>query len=1058
MSGNAGRRTVLAWGAAIASAIAITALWGWMADREEQRLYRFSQSAARDYIATKRAEIEQMVNRRLFLGRALEGLVRINPAVAHRDFDLVARNLMANQEGIRALQLAPLGRITYVYPIEGNEASLNKDLLSDPLRGPAARRAIQTREFFLAGPFELYQGGLGLVGRVPVFVDSVFWGFTQVVLDFDALIRHAALADTAGPYEFALRGKDELGEAGEVFFGRAEVFGESPVLSRIELPSGSWQLAAVPREGWAVRSRLPFVAYVSAFLITFFSGLLVHLTVRRWFRLRTELEETRDIWRFALEGSGDGVWDWDIPSRRVSLSDGLKSMLGYARDDTAHATSEWESLMHPDDLERSLKAMEETLADENGVYSSEFRVRRKDGAYRWVLTRGKTLKRTPRGVPVRMIGTMSDISERKSAEQAIRNSESRLQEAQALAHVGNWEIDLQTRKIWGSLEAVRIYGLPPGTNELPLELVQRCVHPDHRPRMDVALSDLLTGQSGYDEEFRFQRMTDGMIRWAHSKAEVSRDTTGNPVKIIGVLQDITDRKEAERQIQESEERYRRLVEWAPDAIAVHTGGKFVYVNPAAVRLLGAAEAGDLIGTPVLDVVHPEYRETVRKRIASATQENTPLPIIEEKFVRRDGSVIDVVVFSLPVSYKGVRSMQVVVRDITEQKHLQHQLLQSQKIQSIGTLAAGVAHDFNNLLGIIVGYTELLKGDARGNAIMSERLTAIHKAVERGAGLVRQILMFARQTDTTFSPVDLPVFLREILSMLAQTFPRVIVFTEHFEEGLPPAYGDRTQIHQAVLNLCVNARDAMPGGGSIAVSVRAIAREDLLSRFSNARDRLYLCISVSDNGVGMDEATRSRAFDPFFTTKDKGRGTGLGLSVVYGIAQAHRGFVEMESAIGSGTTVRLYVPAYSEALVPSAPSPGVPAELTGGNETILLVEDEELLSTMVKTVLEGAGYTVLEAKDGLAAVEMYMNYRGRVHLVLTDMGLPKLSGEEEFYRLREFDPSVRVLIASGYVEVEKRAALLAAGAVGFMQKPFTPGDVLLRVRAALDTKPAEGGNT
>ena len=355
--------------------------------------------------------------------------------------------------------------------------------------------------------------------------------------------------------------------------------------------------------------------------------------------------------------------------------------------------------------------------------------------------------------------------------------------------------------------------------------------------------------------------------------------------IVFAALDITERKRAEEELKESEERYRRLVEFSPDAIAVHSEGKIRYVNPAAITLLGASDALELIGKPFLDIIHPDYRDSVHQQIIAVMKEDYALPLTEQKFLRLDGSIVDVEVAALPIVYKEKSAMQLVVRDISEQKKLQSQLLQTQKIQSIGTLAGGIAHDFNNILGIILAYSSLLDKSKLPPEKFSVSITAINQAVQRGAALVRQILTFARKTDTVFEPTDISELIHELLSMLGQTFPKTITFSENVEKSLPFIFADRSQVHQALLNLCINSRDAMPHGGSISISAEKQTKEQIFQKFPVANDEDYVCLTVTDTGIGMDEATCLRVYDPFFTTKEKGKGTGLGLSVVYGIVQA-----------------------------------------------------------------------------------------------------------------------------------------------------------------------------
>jgi two-component system, cell cycle sensor histidine kinase and response regulator CckA len=402
-------------------------------------------------------------------------------------------------------------------------------------------------------------------------------------------------------------------------------------------------------------------------------------------------------------------------------------------------------------------------------------------------------------------------------------------------------------------------------------------------------------------------------------------------------------------------------------------------------------------------------------------------------------------------YEGKKAMLEVFQDITEQKRLQQELVQSQKLLSIGTMAGGIAHDFNNILAIILGYSSILHSIKDNPQKFSDGVSAIKHAVDRGAGLVRQILTFARKTDISFEPLSMSDLVLELVSMLQQTFPKIITLNTNIPKNLPYINADHTQMHQAVLNLCVNARDAMSQGGEISIVLEKVAGELLRERFPSAENFSYLCLSVSDTGMGMDEATRNQIFDPFFTTKEKGKGTGLGLSVVYGIMHAHHGFIDVHSAPGKGTTFYLYFPIPQESGNPLATQIQEEKQISGGNETILFVEDETLLVDMVQILLESNGYTVLTAKDGEEAVSLYRQHVHEIALVISDMGLPKLTGMSEFEKMKEINPNVKIIFASGFFEPDMRATLENAGAKGFLQKPYVIEEMLSKVRNTIDGK-------
>ena len=371
------------------------------------------------------------------------------------------------------------------------------------------------------------------------------------------------------------------------------------------------------------------------------------------------------------------------------------------------------------------------------------------------------------------------------------------------------------------------------------------------------------------------------------------------------------------------------------------------------------------------------------------------------------------------------------------------------MESIGTLASGIAHDFNNILGIIIGYASLLDQKLNDPLRRSAYLEAIMKAAERGAGLVRQILTFARKSDFTLEKVDVNSIIGELSKMLGETFPKTITLSLQLEKALPLLAVDRTQLHQALLNLCVNARDAMGERGSLTLSTRLVKGSDLVPRFANAAGRSFVEVAVADTGSGMDEITKSRIFEPFFTTKEVGRGTGLGLSVVFGVVQEHQGLVDVESEVGRGSTFRIWLPVPEGIFTTAEQSNEAAEEIPGGTETILVVEDEELMLKLVASVLEQKGYKVLLARDGEEAVRIHKENIGSIDLVLSDIGLPKLDGWEASQRMKQIDAKLKVFLASGYLEPSLKSEILKSGSVDLIRKPYSPNEILLSLRKALD---------
>ena len=390
-----------------------------------------------------------------------------------------------------------------------------------------------------------------------------------------------------------------------------------------------------------------------------------------------------------------------------------------------------------------------------------------------------------------------------------------------------------------------------------------------------------------------------------------------------------------------------------------------------------------------------------------------------------------------------------IREITSRKQFEDHLRQLQKLESLGTLSGGIAHDFNNLLNIISAYAALLAKE--GGKKSAPRLEAINKAVDRGAALVRQLLTFARKSEVRFETVDVDAVVEDLGKLLKETFPKKFEVKLELADELPAISADPNQLHQALLNLCVNARDAMPGGGTLTLKTGVATQEQVRSRFSEAPEALYVLVAVADDGAGMDEATRSRLFEPFFTTKDKGRGAGLGLALVYGIVKSHMGYIDVETGIGRGSEFRIYMPVGAIRAEPREAKPVLQASPrdAAGSETILFAEDEEMLASAVKSLLEAEGYTVLTAKDGVEALDLYRRRRRDIAISILDLQMPRLGGWETCLKIRGIDPAARVVIASGDLDQEHRVQMRKAGIEGSIRKPYSAVEIMKVVRRILD---------
>jgi two-component system cell cycle sensor histidine kinase/response regulator CckA len=510
-------------------------------------------------------------------------------------------------------------------------------------------------------------------------------------------------------------------------------------------------------------------------------------------------------------------------------------------------------------------------------------------------------------------------------------------------------------------------------------------------------------------------------------------------------------------LQVSEAQHRLVFETAREGIWLMDAksGVLLDVNPFFQDLVGFARQ-ELVGRKPWDIGLFADGETARSRFEANFAGGFG---VEQEVAMRTKTGQPVWVEAVTNTYLlGDRLVtQANLRDVTDRTKLQDQVRQMQKLDSIGRLAGGVAHDFNNLLNIISAHVAVLDRNGLPSEKRSESLRSIEKAVERGSAVVKQLLTFAKKTEVTFEPTDANTMVNEVVSMLRETFPKQVKISTKLTDHVPPIHADPNQIHQALLNLAVNARDAMPQGGVLTLGTDVVTGETLRAKFPEASGRRYVELCVADTGDGMDAETRRRIFEPFFSTKGT-KGQGLGLAVVYGIVNAHRGWIDLETEKGKGTTFRLYIEVPDEESLESRPerrSPRkdarqvtAPRRSAGVRRTLLVVEDEEMLLNPIRDLLEENGFDVLTAIDGKEAVQRHAQNADRIDLVLLDLGLPRLGGWQAYLAMREKNPDLRCIVASGNLDAEQRAAMMKAGVQVSVRKPYTGPQLLAAVRAAL----------
>ena len=654
------------------------------------------------------------------------------------------------------------------------------------------------------------------------------------------------------------------------------------------------------------------------------------------------------------------------------------------------------------------------------------------------------VRRATIGGQERLLAVLRDVTDRRRAEEALRNSEARYRavvEAQTEL-VCRFRSDHTLTFVNESY--ARYFGKRPeelvGTTYTPL-----IVEEDREP-VRRAMESIAAGNPVVTVEERVVR-ADGEVRWHQWTSRGIFDDAGHLVEYQAVGRDVTDRKRAEETLRRSEEAYRALFEESVDGIAITVGREIVRANQALARIL-RLPLEDVLGRDPLDFVHPDERETarvrIRRRLAGQPQPDVPS---RYRILQPEGPPRIVEILSRCVDWQGETALQTIVRDITEQVRLQSQLQQAMKMEAVGQLAGGIAHDFNNLMTGILCHAGLLKTETGAGEAVRETAELIEGAARRAAELTSQLLGFARRGKQQDVPVDLVATVRTSVRLLSQSLPPPVVVETDFRS--PEAYvrGDPVQVEQVVLNLAMNERDAMPDGGTVtfAIDTRDV---DPDAADAHARPGRYTVLTVADTGVGIPEEQHSRVFEPFFTTKPQGKGTGMGLAMVYGIVRNHGGWIDVDSALGEGTTFRVYFPAVEAPEVDAAPHAPADTALAADRSRILVVDDEELVRDVVCRMLERLGYDPVAVSSGQEALNYYRDDGEEVAAVIIDFRMPGMDGRQCFGALKAMDPDVRAVVATGGGTEESMQDLLDEGLAALVKKPFEIGGLDATLRRVL----------
>ncbi len=779
-------------------------------------------------------------------------------------------------------------------------------------------------------------------------------------------------------------------------------------------------------------------------------------------RAEEALAISEDKFKYIFDHSAIGK-SITSPDGWINPNQALCDTLGYTAEELRK--KRWQDITPSEDIDCIASKLAPLLEGKQESIRFEKRYIHKNGSIIWgdVST---SMRRDAAGKPMYFITSVVDITARKRVEEALRESERRLKEAQNMAQLGHWEWDVKTGNVEWSDEVYRIFQLDPNefTPHIDSILALSPWPGDHERDKELIEKAIKSHEKGTYEQ-RFLR-PDHSVGHYISTFQGKYDNEGNLVSIVGTVQDITERKRAEEALRESQ----RFSLATIDALSAHIcvldeTGRIVTVNQAWRAFASANPplcANIAEGANYLAVCDAATGQDAEDAAAFAAGIREVMRGEKEKFSLEYPchSPHEKRWFIGHVTrFAGVGPTYVVVshENITERKRaeeerekLQAQLIQSQKMESVGRLAGGVAHDFNNMLQTILGCTELSLELAPPGSNLREFLEEVMKAAQRSADLTSQLLAFARKQTISPRVLDLNEIIEGTLRMLRRLIGENINLAWMPAKDIWTVKADSSQVDNILANLCVNARDAIAGAGKVTIETgNATFDEKYCATHPGFIPGEYVLLAVSDDGCGMDKETLAKLFEPFFTTKERGKGTGLGLATIYGIVKQNNGFINVYSEPGKGTTFRIYLPRFYAEAAETAPPPEAPHAPRGGTETVLIVEDEEAILKLGQKILEAMGYTVLTANDPKKAVELVARYPGEIHLLITDVVMPEMDGQELSRQLAKRKPQMKCLYMSGYTaNVIAHRGVLDEGVL-FISKPFSGATLAAKVREALE---------
>jgi two-component system, cell cycle sensor histidine kinase and response regulator CckA len=745
--------------------------------------------------------------------------------------------------------------------------------------------------------------------------------------------------------------------------------------------------------------------------------------------------------RMAMRGGDLGLWDYELTTDMLNVNDRWLTMLGLESGGPQPTMAFCRTLIFEDDLPKYEAAIASVISGQVSEFELEIRIRHQEGYLVWAQKNGGVVERAADGRPTRIAGTLKDISIRKRTELEARAEWGFATQIVNAMGQGLCVTNLEGRLEFVNPAAATIFGY--AANELVGKGSADIFIQEDAAKQALRRAEREAGRSStYDADILRKDGTSLRVQITG----VPRFVDGKFAGAIAVMTDLTDRIRTEQALAESEQRFRMLIELSPEAIVVHAGGVVRYANPAALSLYGAATADQLLGKPIMDFVHPDSRQVVIDRVQQLAAGVEVLPLAQIKNIKLDGTVIDIESRTVATVFDGVPAARLSIRDVTARNQaeaqrvsLEAQLRESQKMQAIGTLAGGVAHDFNNILAAILGNSELAREDSAGNKRALESIDEIRKAATRARDLVQQILSFSRRQPTERKLLKLEVVVEESRRLLRATLPMRLSLAVQCEKAVPEVLADATQIQQAIINLATNAMQAIPNGpgridihlGTVALDQHLLAAHPKMQELAKRHPGHAVRLSVQDSGPGIPAEIAERIFEPFFTTKPVNEGTGLGLSVVHGIVDAHEGVITVTSMVGVGTTFDIYLPVATAAAVLK---PSALPTITGGNLAIkkatglriLYLDDDEAMVFLTSRLLGRKGFRISPFTNQQEAIDALRAAPNTFDVVVTDYNMPGMSGIDVATEIRLIREELPVIIASGFVDEDLQTRAVAAG--------------------------------